>query len=256
MGEQKFFFSRSKAARIKTKADIVPCIDVTGSMKPCIEGVKNSLNQFVEGLQTAAEVDFRIRPIFFKDLHDPTYKGSPWTIGSFSSDINDFKRELASAVADGGGNNADGESGLDALYMAIHSDWRPDAHRTIIFMTDEDSHPTLHHTTYQRPDNGVDRVIQDFQTLRHAMLFMVCPNYPIYHKIEKSMCEADRKIVASYVPTEGDRHIGLRNVNFGPLFKMIGQQVSLTSVAMARAGKGCEHGMASSENFSSRQACR
>ena len=45
----------------RTKADIVFCVDSTESMQRCIDGVKAGLNRFAEGLQSAANVDFRLR---------------------------------------------------------------------------------------------------------------------------------------------------------------------------------------------------
>ena len=237
MEAKKFVFSKFTAEHNKPKADIVFATDSTGSTQPCLDGLKDALGKFVEGLQSAAEVDFVVRLIAFKDLHDPTCKGSPWTLTDFTADIEEFKRKLTTVVADGGGEFRGAESGLDALYLAIHSGWRPDTHKTIIFLTDDDSHPTIHTSTYSRPDNGVERVIQDFQTLRHSLLFLICPESPLYRKIEQGMQDADRKIVANFVSTDDDQHIGLRNVNFGPLLKLIGQQVSLTSVAMTKRGE-------------------
>jgi hypothetical protein len=223
--------SRTKftpAQRIKTNADIVFCLDATASMEPCFEGVRNGLYGFVEGLKSAADVDYRLRLIAYRDRHDPDCR-VPWQINSFTNSVEDFRAQLAAVTPKGGGGLP--ESTLDAVYLAIKSDWRlHKTHKTIVLMTDADTHPTLHHSTYNLPDNNIYRVIQEFQSLRHVMLFMVLPRYPLYEQLEKSMKAADRKIVANFVPPDEDRYKGLRGVAWQPLMKLLGQTVSQTSL--------------------------
>ena len=178
MSSEAFRISRPTARKIRTQADIVFCIDSTGSMEPCIDGVIDNIYGFVDGLQSAANVDFRLRLIGYRDKHDPSC-GTPWNIEEFTSSVEEFKDQLGELQAEGGGDAP--ESSLDALYLAIHSRWRSArTHKTILLLTDDDTHPTLHRSTYLRPDNDIHRVIQDFQTLRHVLLFMVVPEYPAY----------------------------------------------------------------------------
>jgi len=220
------------AQPIKPQADIVFCIDVTGSMAPCLSGVLSKVGTFVESLESAGEVDFRLRLIGYRDLHDPTAAHEPWHIGEFTQSPDEFRKELAEQKAMGGGVAP--ESTLDALYLAIHSDWRPSrTHKTIVLLTDADSHPTLHPSTYEMPDNDVERVIQDLQTMTHLRLHMVVPKYQIYQKIEQSMVDPDRAIIAAeYQPTDR-AHDGLKNIDWEKLLRRLGQQVSKTSVALA-----------------------
>lgn len=228
-------YTGPRAAKIKTQADIVFCLDVTGSMSPCIEGLKREIETFAEGLQSAADVDFRLRLIAYRDLHDPTSPGDPWRVTAFTSSLREFKASLTGLKANGGGDHRGAESTLDALYLAIHSEWRPSkTHKTIVLLTDDNTHPTLHGSTYRRPDNDISRVIQDFQTLRHAMLFLVAPNYSAYQQIEQSMQDADRRIVAYFVPKDDKRYIGLEAVPWQDLLKMLGETVSLTSAQAAQ----------------------
>lgn len=216
--------------KIKTSADIVFCMDGTGSMDPCFEGVRNSLVGFVEGLQTAAEVDFRLRLIAYRDRHDPAC-GTKWDIHGFTSSVSEFREQLSKIKPMGGGDAP--ESTLDALYLAIHSAWRPHkTYKTIVLLTDADTHANLSSETYKRPDNDVHRVIQDFQTLRHVLLFMVAPKYPTYEKIEQAMKHADRKIVANFVPVGDERYKGLAAVPWPTLMKVVGETISRTSVAV------------------------
>lgn len=228
-------FGFKKASKIKTQADIVFCVDSTGSMEPCIDGLKSEINTFVEGLQSAAIVDFRLRLIAYRDLHDLTSPGPPWMITPFTSSIKEFNEALSNITTVGGGEHRGAESTLDALFLAIHSEWRPGrTHKTIVLFTDDDTHPTLHSSTYNRPDNTISRVIQDLQTLRHSMLFMVLPDYPSYKKIEQSANDADREIVAYFIPQNDERYIGLKLVQWGSLLKMLGETVSKTTVIVAQ----------------------
>ena len=219
----------SQAGRLETKADIVFCIDATMSMDPCFNGVRQGLTELVDGLKSAAEVDYRLRLLAYRDLHD--CPDQLWNIFDFTSSVDEFKRQLSSVTPFGGDSIE--ESTLDALYMAIHSDWRiHKTHKTIVLLTDADTHPTLYPTTYNRPDNDINRVIQDFQTLRHAMLFMILPRYEAYKKIEASMRDADRQIIAYFVPPGDDRYKGLNNIDWTGLMKLLGQTVSQTSLTI------------------------
>lgn len=226
------------ADKINTKADIVFCIDSTGSMKPCIDGVKNAVYEFVAGLQSAANVDFRLRLIAYRDLHDPSWKGDPWKLTQFTSSIDKFRTDLSNLSANGGGDNRGAESTLDALYHAIHSDWRlSKTYKAIVLLTDDNTHPTLHSSTYSRHDNDIYRVIQDFQGLRHILLYMVLPDYPAYQQIERSMNDADRKIVAYYIPKDDPDCEGLKSVDWQSLLKMLGETISITSVVVAQSSE-------------------
>jgi len=231
-----------QAQKKTTQADIVFCIDVTGSMKPCIDAVKANLMNFVTSLQSAANVDARFRLIAYRDIHDTNVKEGqrvceePWFMTEFTHDIKEFESWLDHRDVQAFGGGDDPESTLDALYLAItKSDWREHkAHRTIILFTDDDSHPELHSKTCAYPHRGVGVVFQAFQTLKHAMLFMVVPRLRIYEQLEKAVTDAKRKIIAHYVPYHNgdDKHpfYGLKAVNWTNLMQMLGTTVSITSL--------------------------
>lgn len=228
------------APKQKTKADIVFCIDATASMAPCIDGVKQGLTQLVEGLQTAADVDFRLRLIAYRDLHDPTCTVLS-QFSDFTHNINQFRELLAQIRAECGQEHRGAESTLDALYLAIHSDWRfSRTHKTIVLFTDDDSHPTLHESTWKPPknnpnDQGIYRVIQDLFELRHSMLYIVAPRYPLYIELSNagvvdSMTDSEQKIAFEAVPLDEKRYKGLVGVEWEQLMKMLGKVVSATSL--------------------------
>jgi len=235
----KYTIERPSAQRIETQADIVFCLDATASMQPCIEGVKKGLNLFAEGLQTAATVDYRLRLIAYRDLHDPTCTVD-WDVFDFTDNLEEFRSWLNQIRAECNQEYRGAESALDALYMALHSRWRPlKTHKTIVLLTDDDTHPTLHPKTYAPNaqavlDNNIERIIQDFQGLRHAMLFIVAPKYPLYSQLGKAMTDATRKVIAHWVPMDDSRYEGLNGVNWEPLMSMLGQVVSATSLVVSQ----------------------
>jgi hypothetical protein len=226
------------AARQRRLADIVFCLDVTNSMQNCINEVKNNIEYFIESLQKDAVIDFRIALVAYRDLHDTgVYENNvpacdePWFCRDFTADVNEFKQWLCEKDVQAYGGGDDPESTLDAIYMAIHKfKWRENgSYRVIVLFTDSDTHPTLHPSIYSRKDNNIERVIQDFETMKHASLYIVAPKYPLYEKLEKSMRSADRKVFAEYIPDD-DSGTGLQNVNFADLLSFIGKTITSSAL--------------------------
>ena len=111
-------------AKSERKADIVFCIDATGSMTPCFDGIMENIENFIEGLDSEGAVDWRFRLLAYRDKHnDPD---SPWENFPFTSSSSEFIAQLRSVEPSGGRSassmNEDSESTLDALYIAIKSD--------------------------------------------------------------------------------------------------------------------------------------
>lgn len=224
-----------KAQKKAAKADIVFCVDATGSMAPCISGLKKSIGQFVEGLRSAADLDFRLRLIGYRDLHDRTC-ATPWVRTEFTRDINEFSRVLFELEAEGGGTYRGAESSLDALYMAIHSQWREERElKCILLFSDDNTHTTLHPSTYSRPDNGLPRVVQDAQTLKHGLFYLMVPEYDAYVELERSLQRARRRIILWPVPKyentaeQESRLAGLANVEFEAVMRWLGDLISESS---------------------------
>lgn len=129
--------------------DIVFCIDVTGSMAPVIETVKEGALSFHKRLEDAmaakgkAISQLRLRVIAYRDFGDnagDAIEASEfWQIPDQTSDFETFVRKLR---ATGGGDEP--ESGLEALALAINSPWERglDRRRHIIAVfTDASAHP-------------------------------------------------------------------------------------------------------------------
>lgn len=233
--KMRFKVERPTAAnKPKTQADIVFCVDATSSMYPCFQALIRNLDQFVSSLQTSADVNFRLRLIAFRDLHDPTCVYD-WDVFDFTERADVFKSQLSSLEAKCGQQYRGAESSLDALYVAVHSPWRQSkTHRTIVLVTDDNTYPTLHPSLYNRPDNGVERVIQDIQEMRHSMLFMICPDFPIYKRISASMATPDQKIGAVWVSNKGEKtYEELASLNWTSLLSMLGETISKTSIVVS-----------------------
>lgn len=198
---------------------------------PCFDALIENLDAFITSLQSEANVDARLRLIGFRDLHDPTCTHD-WTIFEFTDSIPEFRGQLSSLEAKCGQEYRGAESSLDALFFAVHSDWRQTkTHRTIVLITDDDTYERLHPSLYDRPDNGVERVIQDIQEMRHSMVFLICPKFPIYERIADSMATPDQKIGAVWISNrDGETYKELAGLNWSSLLRMLGQTISKTSI--------------------------
>jgi hypothetical protein len=106
--------------RPKGIADVVVCIDCTGSMAPCIEGVKTHVEELVAGLESnqSLSLDWRVRLIEYRDLT----VGEAINEYDFTTDIEVFRNQVRSLSATGGGDEP--ESTLDAIFRALNSPWR------------------------------------------------------------------------------------------------------------------------------------
>ena len=126
--------------------DIVFCIDGTGSMTPCLDNVKRAVRTFQDELiaraadENTAIGQLRIKVIVFRDYKDD---GSDAMIESrffvLPEDIAAYEDCIRSIEATGGGDNP--ESGLEALYLAMSSDFVTgnSDRQVIVLFTDDDA---------------------------------------------------------------------------------------------------------------------
>ena len=130
----------------KFSADVVLCIDCTGSMDRFLGTIKSNALNFYSDIQRKCidegkEVSsMRIRVIGFRDWTDlRTFEISPFY--KMPDEEADFKVLVSNLNADGGGDGP--ELGYDALCQALLSDWSPDpkVRRVVILWTDDESHP-------------------------------------------------------------------------------------------------------------------
>ena len=113
----------------KVKSDIVFCIDVSSSMIPCIDGVKENIRRFVEKIQSDPELNIEVRLGFLG--HDSDHSAINFYLKEFTQDTEEFKRALTGLA------NENSEANLPALDWSLDFPWNRDAHKFVILFTDE-----------------------------------------------------------------------------------------------------------------------
>jgi von Willebrand factor type A domain len=129
--------------------DIVFCIDATGSMRPVINAVKENVRSFHDLLSSSmAEKSksisqLRVRVIAFRDFADNPDDALRFTdFFKLPAQREEFEAFVRGLHADGGGDEP--ESGLEALAVAIDSNWERGLDRrrhVIVMFTDAAAHP-------------------------------------------------------------------------------------------------------------------
>jgi hypothetical protein len=128
--------------------DIVLCIDKTGSMGPVIESVKAHATKFGDDLRAKlgekhkSVSTMRVKVIAFGDIfHDKDEWLAESPFYDLTSQSGDFSSFVATVSPKGGGDEP--ESGLEALALAIKSDWTGEGHRrrhVVVVWTDASAH--------------------------------------------------------------------------------------------------------------------
>lgn len=144
--EHKYISQMSQG--LTYNVDIVMCIDCTGSMVGLLDTVKANALKFYPDLKDRCEAKgkeisaLRIRVIGFRDLgydKDKAIVDSGFL--AIPEQEDKFKELVSSFVASGGGPEP--ESGLEALAMAINSDWTHEGDKrrhVIVVWTDASTH--------------------------------------------------------------------------------------------------------------------
>lgn len=145
----------------RPQLDIMFVLDVTGSMQPQIDGVRDGVKRFVRELQQR-NLDVRVGLTFFRDrFKQPGNDGEdPQALrfgrDVFTSDPQHFSEEVGKLVARFGGDEP--ESALDALAHASRQRFRPGAVRALLLITD--AGPKL-------PDKEMRSIPQTIQQLSY-----------------------------------------------------------------------------------------
>lgn len=212
---------RPKQMKIRGVADIVFCVDATGSMGPCISSVLNNIDTFVRSLETSMPnnpVDWRARVIAYRDLN---VDGNGLENGNdFVNTSAGLKAQLDGIRAEGGGDEP--ESTLDVMWYAIKtSKWRATGavHKVIVVFTDASPIPSLNPRTISelRVMDGLDALKQKIDEER-IKLFMFCQRNPVYDEISRwsrvDVVQFDNAVNA------------LATIDFKPIMDKIGKTVS------------------------------
>lgn len=207
-----------RVAKKVNQVDIVFCVDCTESMAPCFEGLVKNLHHFVTGLQSANEVDFRLRVIEYRDLNE----GEQTVAKDFTADADEFRRQLDALVPAGGGDIP--ESTLDAIYVALSSPWRSPCHKAVLVFTDAPSHPRLHETIVPAGVNPDIETVINLLEAKRVWLYLVAVEDPLYQRLH----DREKTFLQLY-PEDDARFEGLRNVDFAKVLEFFGKSISQTS---------------------------
>ena len=169
----------SQQTKVKGIVDIVFLMDATGSMKPCIDAVKDNLRMFIGELTGGANnqatvQEWRAKVVAYRDF---IYDNEPLVDHDFTDDPGVLESQLGALEAVGGGDEP--ESLLEGLYHAANmgqtergeplspNKWRyrGDGARVVIIFTDASFHEVM-----EKPEGGTfDDVVNACHTNRIIM---------------------------------------------------------------------------------------
>lgn len=214
----------------KNCADIVFCLDASGSMQPCIDALRRQIGELIKGLENDGQTSWDVRYDFlafhdsesgvhwYRSVHLPTCPlidsiyNEPLPGVFFTRDLNVFKSALNDIKLTGE------EMQLLALDIAVDYPWRSssDCHRVVVLLSDE-AVETGVHVPYQV--DKLDALIKKIMDKR-IKLFVIAPESEAFYRLS----EADR---CEYTALESDRN-GLREVDFSKMLQTIGKSVSVS----------------------------
>ncbi|MBN2442158.1 MAG: VWA domain-containing protein [Spirochaetales bacterium] len=217
---------KESTPKIRGVADIVICLDITGSMGPCINGVKNNLKSFIDNLTTGNSnnpLEWKAMAVGYRDVTDskaPAFEGFQ---NSFTDNESELKDQIDSFEAAGGGDEP--ESLLDALYkIATEISWPHEigkSHRIVVVFTDATCREELDSSTTQG-DRSYNKIIDEYSR-GHFKLFL----FGINSKIYQSICE---KIPKSVFFPQGTTYkeviANLQKTGFEKVMAQLGKSVS------------------------------
>lgn len=227
----------------RATADIVFCMDASGSMGPTFDGVRNHVFELLDSLASDGQRPWDVRFDFlaystayncagkagfvFKTVErsnmevvDGLYR-TPGAPGFFTRDVEKFKAELGTVECQGD------ETTAVALDMAADFPFRDAAtcHRVVILLTDEPLETGNAAAETAPKLMELARKLQD----RRIALYMVTPQSEAYDTLSQiDRCEW------TAVDAQSD---GLRSVDFRKLMQCIGKSVSVSQTA-ASASSG------------------
>ena len=221
-------------------ADVVFCLDASGSMGPCFDALRKHIQSFVKGLESGGQWlwDLRLGLLAYHagDSEDGGIYGFQGLAESgmrlvtslyhskaakdgvqfFTSDINRFVSALENVEVKGD------EATFIALDTALDFPWRDgDCHRVVIVMTDEALETGIQ---VGEQTSKIDDLIEKLHALK-VKLFLVGPESDAYQTI----CEADR----SEFQVLQNAHDGLKNADFRQILDEIGKSVSKATLQWA-----------------------
>jgi hypothetical protein len=240
-------------ARPKTKgvADVVFLIDVSGSMKPCIDALRTNIEVFIDSLSkgeanNAPPVrDWRGKVVGYRDIETAQSEGIPWIVDNpFVRDATSLKAQLAALRAEGGGDEP--ESLLDALFKVASMEttpkgsqsedpekwrYRSDAARVVVAFTDAPFKETM---SVQEAKGGSLQDVANVVMANRIILSLFAPNFEGYDRL--SQIDKSEWEVVEYEglsPQEALKKFTADSVNFRTTLKQLAASVSRSAETVA-----------------------
>lgn len=218
----------------KGVVDVVFCLDASGSMAPCIDGVRRNIGAFLSGLAETSNrtldcrIDylahccseaydvFRLETLRTRDMEllAALYGPNARPDRLFTSDPAEVRSGLQDVTAFGD------EAVLVALDMCLDFSWRPrgTCHRVVALLTDE---PLEENANARQQRALIGKLIDKIHALG-VMLFLVAPKSPGFDEL----AEADK----SQYQRVGQTHDGLGSLDFARVLSHIGKSVSVSTL--------------------------
>ncbi|HEX9946724.1 MAG TPA: vWA domain-containing protein [Allosphingosinicella sp.] len=196
--------AQAPQSREKTKgvADIVFVVDISGSMAPCIDALRQNIETFVGSLSSgdannAAPVkDWRAKVVGYRDIEAAESEGLPWIVDNlFVRDPAELKAQLAALQANGGGDEP--ESLLDTLYKVATMEaaakgaqtveagkwrYRSDAARVVVVFTDASFKETM---SIPEAKGGSLQDVANAVMANRIILSIFAPNFEGYDRLSQ-----------------------------------------------------------------------
>ena len=227
-------------------ADVVFCLDASGSMAPCIDGVRKNLDAFLDALAGDANRTIECRLDFLAhscgedgglvrsqslrksgvELIQALYGQAPQPAAFFTADRDAIRKGLKDVSVYGD------EAMLIALDMALDFPWRAQAgcHRVVVLLTDE---PLEANAIWPAQKAKLDALIDKVQKLG-VKLYLVGPASPGLD----TLAEADKCLYQKATQT----YDGLGSIDFSKVLGQIGKSVS-ASVLQGRPEAGVKRAL-------------
>jgi hypothetical protein len=236
--------TQESLAKKKGIADIVFLIDISGSMQPCLDALKANIGVLVDHMTNpgpnadAVVKDWRIKVCGYRDAAADGQHW--WQECSFTTDVGQARNDLATLVADGGGDEP--ESLLDGLWKLAKmptasspggqvdaNTWRHhhDAARCVIVFTDASCHMVT--ASPEAEGAKFEDVAREVMAAR-LRLSLYCPEADCYHEISGiDKCEIE--FIGSLSDAATKMSEFSRNTeNFKKTMQQLAKSISVSSV--------------------------
>lgn len=127
--EHRVISAKKISINERVPVDFMFALDVTQTMQPYINGVRDNIERFVDNLLKRG-IDYRVGLILFSDNVERVFEPT--------RDVSQFLKWLANVRAIGGDDTP--ENALEALKESSNIEFRPSANKVIVLITDAPYH--------------------------------------------------------------------------------------------------------------------